>query len=213
MDVLSQHGDFNVVRRAMGKTEVHPQCSTRKVRLPRLLFFGGDIVSVTALEALYERMSCIIEGVIDEQIQFYSHLLGADKLLCKEGKDIAAILTEPMKRELVRDVLRNYITVVCPSIPPNTTPQKIARQFRNNSKQYPVLRFCLEKKIPFIPVDHPKSLKKSKLLEEMLSHGKTTTKGEILQRRRNLMLQSILSSETIRRKGKGKTGAASHWTP
>ncbi|CAG9580359.1 putative methionyl-tRNA formyltransferase [Leishmania major strain Friedlin] len=68
--------------------------------------------------------------------------------------------------------VRDHITVVCPALPRGMTPEEAAKKF---TRQYPVVRYCVEHGLPIIPVDDPKSLSLSALLKEMLASRKDVT--------------------------------------
>lgn len=154
---------------------VRPASRMACVRVPRLLVFGGDVVSVTALEALHARMRCIVAEALHCSRLSTSrgmtyHSCGAssphkDTADGKIGKRDAQQEAAEEAAE-VDAFVREHITVVCPALPKGMTPEEAARRF---TRQYPVARYCVDNGLPIIPVDHPKSLAKSALLKEMLS--------------------------------------------
>lgn len=69
---------------------------------------------------------------------------------------------------LLRSFLSAHLTVITPALPAHVrglSHEEIAKKF---SKQFPVLRYAVQRGLPVIPVDHPKSFGKSKLLKELL---------------------------------------------
>lgn len=121
-----------------------PHPHARPAHVPRILFFGGDIVSVSALEALHARMQRVL------QAHFRTALHDA---------------TPEQLTQRVQHQLREQLTVICPALPRGVSPAQAAKKYR---RQYPVARFCVEKDIPVFAVDDPRSFAKSALLEEML---------------------------------------------
>lgn len=148
-----------VVERLRVSESMRPASRVACVRVPRLLVFGGDVVSVTALEALHARMRCIVTEAL-RCARRSSSGCAASSSACgvQEG-------SEEEKAE-VDAFVREHITVVCPALPKGTTPEEAARKF---TRQYPVARYCVDHGLPIIPVDDPKSLTRSTLLKEMLS--------------------------------------------
>ncbi|TPP43748.1 Formyl transferase family protein [Leishmania donovani] len=143
------------------------------VRVPRLLVFGGDVVSVTALEALHARMRCIVASALrcskagnssgDAGDVHWSPLAAASSSQGRRAAKDEEAMTE------VDAFVRDHITVVCPALPRGMTPEEAAKKF---TRQYPVARYCVEHGLPIIPVDDPKSLSRSALLKEMLASRK-----------------------------------------
>ncbi|SYZ68747.1 methionyl-tRNA_formyltransferase [Leishmania braziliensis MHOM/BR/75/M2904] len=147
------------------------------VRLPRLLVFGGDLVSVTALEALHTRMRCIVASALrcsktntSNSDAAGAHCPPPTAASSLQGHSTEAGATEGDEfMEEVDAFVRDHITVVCPTLPLGMRPETVAKKF---ARQYPVARYCVEHGLPIIPVDDPKSLSRSALLKEMLDSGK-----------------------------------------
>ncbi|KAG5495537.1 hypothetical protein GH5_03200 [Leishmania sp. Ghana 2012 LV757] len=157
-----------------------PALQPASVRVPRLLVFGGDVVSVTALEALHTRMRCIVASALrrlkasDKScgagVEYWPPSAAASSF---DGRSAEADTTED--EEAMADVdafVRDHITVVCPALPRGMTPEEAAKKF---TRQYPVTRYCIKHGLPIIPVDDPRSLSQSTLLKEMLSSGRGST--------------------------------------
>lgn len=69
---------------------------------------------------------------------------------------------------LLRSFLASHVTVITPALPAHLrhiTHEEIVKKF---SRQFPVLRYAVQRGLPVVPVDHPKSFAKSKLLKELL---------------------------------------------
>lgn len=195
-----------------------------EVRVPRILFFGGDVVSLTALEALYERLECIARRAFALQenreeerpaghtmASFYSEEGGGpagvscvhsyhhrllhltrtchwhrmqrrrQRLLESRYAQPGELPANSREAQNVQSFVRDHLTVICPYLPNSITPAEAARRY---SRQYPVARYAVEKGLTVIPVDHPRSLAKSQLLQDML--GDRGTAGTGLQHVRRL---------------------------
>lgn len=109
--------------------------------VPRILFFGGDEVSVVALHALCTRLTAVL-GRAGE---------------ATGGGDGGRL----------RGPLASHITVICPYLPHSLSPSAAAAR---HSRQYPVTRYAAEKGLPVYATDHPTSFAKSKLFSQMLGH-------------------------------------------
>ncbi|KAK7199831.1 methionyl-tRNA formyltransferase [Novymonas esmeraldas] len=140
-----------------------PTPSLSCVRIPRLLVFGGDVVSVTALEALHARMRCVVAAALRGAIT------SASKRQRPDAAAAAASAAAASDDDDVDAFVRQHITVVCPALPPGMSPEAASRKF---TRQYPVARYCVEHGLPLVPVDDPKSLARSVLLTEMLATAK-----------------------------------------
>ncbi|GET91568.1 methionyl-tRNA formyltransferase, putative [Leishmania tarentolae] len=151
------------------------------VRIPRLLVFGGDVVSVTALEALHERMRCIVANALrcskaSRRTDDGSDVHWPSSAAASSSNGQRAVEHQDVMMD-VDAFVRDHITVVCPALPRGMTPEEAAKKF---TRQYPVARYCVEHGLPIIPVDDPKSLSQSALLKEMLASKKnvaTSTSG------------------------------------
>lgn len=135
------------------------------VRLPRLLIFGGDIVSTTALEALHTRMRSVVAAAMRQA--------GTRPTIRNAGRTSATTqsLFSTEKSADVDDaeidaLVRDHITVVCPALPKDVSPEEAARRY---TRQYPVARYCVDHGLHLVPVDDPKSFKRSRLFEEMIA--------------------------------------------
>ncbi|KPA84804.1 putative methionyl-tRNA formyltransferase [Leptomonas pyrrhocoris] len=144
------------------------------VRVPRLLVFGGDVVSVTALEALHARMRCIVSEALrcSRRSGFGRHTDSSSGSTSERQPgssssqvDAVGDINAEEEEAEVDAFVREHITVVCPALPKGITPEEAARKF---TRQYPVARYCIDHGLPIIPVDHSKSLTRSTLLKEML---------------------------------------------
>lgn len=124
--------------------------------LPRILFFGGDMVSVTALEAVHERMRCILETFLASTLPHNGEDVDGSGAMC------------------VNAYLRHHLVVVCPSLPHNMAPEVAAQKY---SRQYPVVRYAVENELDVFPVDDPKSFAKSRLFKEMLVESAQGVEG------------------------------------
>ncbi|KAG5470630.1 hypothetical protein LSCM1_01876 [Leishmania martiniquensis] len=149
------------------------------VRVPRLLVFGGDVVSVTALEALHTRMRCIVASALRSS-KARSRGGGTGGGYWPPSTATASLQRWSAEADAAEDeeamadvdaFVRDHITVVCPALPRGMTPEEAAKKF---TRQYPVARYCIEHGLPIIPVDDPKSLSRSTLLKEMLSSARGT---------------------------------------
>lgn len=159
----------------------HPTC----VRVPRLLVFGGDVVSVTALEALHARMRCIVREAlrcVKAAEASSSHATGSAGGATHWRTPTPPCTPDAAEQDArqaaldaeVEAFVRDHITVVCPALPRGITPEGVARKF---TRQYPVARYCVEHGLPIIPVDDPKSLTRSALLKEMLASSNAAAAG------------------------------------
>jgi hypothetical protein len=164
------------------------------VRIPRLLVFGGDVVSVTALEALHARMRCIVTEALRCSRRSSAggereHGCPASPLSSSRGGPSKVKQQEEEEMTEVDAFVREHITVVCPALPTGMTPEEAAKRF---TRQYPVARYCVDHGLPIIPVDHPKSLARSTLLKEMLDTVSTpTTPGKTQSARPSHIAASV----------------------
>ncbi|KPI85304.1 putative methionyl-tRNA formyltransferase [Leptomonas seymouri] len=150
---------------------VRPAARMACVRVPRLLIFGGDVVSVTALEALHARMRCIVtEALRCSRRSTTGNNSDGDgyekRQCCSSHVDSVNEISKEEAEAEVNAFVRDHITVVCPALPKGIGPEEAAKKF---TRQYPVARYCVDHDLPIIPVDHPKSLARSTMLKEMLS--------------------------------------------
>lgn len=142
-------------------------------RIPRILFFGGDLISVTVLHALCTRLRAIYnagesakaEGLHavppvtqKEDIRFPTHSPFSPLPL-----PLSSSSTDSLSSFLAR-----HITVITPSLPSSLGAMSLDHVCHRFSRQYPVLRYAVQRGLTVVPVDHPKSLAKSTLLEELL---------------------------------------------
>ncbi|CCW67704.1 unnamed protein product [Phytomonas sp. Hart1] len=123
--------------------------------VPRILFFGGDVVSLASLKALHTRMRRIL-----------CHIVHSIPPHTPCGGD-------PNAR--VEALVRDRLTVVCPSLPDGLSPQQAAEGY---SRQFPIARYGAVEGLRVIPVDHPHSLAKSRLLREMLEDASNLAKDD-----------------------------------
>ncbi|CCW60414.1 unnamed protein product [Phytomonas sp. EM1] len=136
------------------KRDLSPQSSQAVV--PRVIFFGGDVVSLASLKALHARMRCI-----------FGHTTHSSSL--QEG------VVGGNHDELVEALVRDHLTVVCPSLPSGLTPRQVIDTY---TRQYPIARYAAAEGLHVIPVDHPHSFAKSLLLQEMLEGASDFAKDD-----------------------------------
>ncbi|KAG5496285.1 hypothetical protein JKF63_02586 [Porcisia hertigi] len=177
---MSSSTQTSIVERPRVRGASRPVSQPACVRVPRLLVFGGDVVSVTALEALHTRMHCIVANALrswkvnnssgdTSGAQWLSTAAAASL----QGPGVKADTPHDHEAmdDIVRAFVRDHITVVCPALPHGMTPVEAAKTF---TRQYPLARYCVEHGLSIIPVDDPKSLSRSVLFKEMLDSVKKT---------------------------------------
>ncbi|ORC88238.1 methionyl-tRNA formyltransferase [Trypanosoma theileri] len=120
------------------------QKESNVVKVPSIIFFGGDIVSLVALKALHEQLQAILSSSKTATTGTTSSSSSGSSNTVYTGK----------KQQLV---------VVCPFLP--AAPDAISQR---HHRQYPVARYCVEHNIPLVPVDHPTSLTRSGTLQYLL---------------------------------------------
>lgn len=142
-------------------------------RIPRILFFGGDLISVTVLHALCTRLSAIyaaqqhaeaecLHGVSPTPLQERIPLATPPEVLFPPPH-LSSSSTTALDAFLAR-----HITVITPSLPPSLCGMPLENVCHTFSRQYPVLRYAIRRGLPVVPLDHPQSFAKSTLLRELL---------------------------------------------
>lgn len=108
---------------------------------PRILFFGGDDVSLIALKEIVRRM--------EQQSALLNE--GEKGNSCSGERWLSSSPPSPQSHKT--SLLLSHLEVVCPSAPTLSLSQY--------HRQFPIARYCAEKGILFHTIDHPKSLIKS----------------------------------------------------
>ncbi|KAH9578918.1 Formyl transferase [Trypanosoma melophagium] len=119
-------------------------------KVPSIIFFGGDVVSLVALKALHERLQAILS---------LSSRTAAKTTTTKKTSSCSS----GSSYKVYNAEKKQPLVVVCPFLP--ATPDAISQR---HNRQYPVARYCVEHNIPLVPVDHPTSLARSGTMRYLL---------------------------------------------